>query len=51
MNIIHRLVLYLKYDGSENEFCLRVQVESTQFCSIDRASLCLRSISKMELIT
>jgi hypothetical protein len=51
MDIIHRLVFYLKYDGLENKFCVSVQVEPTHFSSIDRASLCTRSIIKMELIT
>jgi hypothetical protein len=50
MAIIHRLVFYLKHDVSENEFCLRVQVEPTHFSSIDRVSLCFQNISKMELI-
>jgi hypothetical protein len=41
LDIIHRPVFYLKLNVSETGICLRLQVESTQFSPIDRASLCL----------
>jgi hypothetical protein len=40
LNNIHRPVFYLKHDVSDTEFCLRLQVESTQMCPVDRASIC-----------
>jgi hypothetical protein len=43
MDIIHRLVFNLKHDVSETGFCLRSQVEPTQFGPTDEASFCLRS--------
>jgi hypothetical protein len=42
LDIIHRPVVYLKYDVSEIEFCPRLKVEPSQLCQIDRSSLCVR---------
>jgi hypothetical protein len=43
LDIIHRPVFCLKRDFSETEFCLRLQVESTQLGLIDKASPCLHT--------
>jgi hypothetical protein len=40
LDIIHRRVFYLKH-VSETGFCLRLQVESIQFGTIESWSLCL----------
>jgi hypothetical protein len=39
LHIIHRSAFYLEHDVSETGFCLRLQVEPTQFGPIDWASL------------
>jgi hypothetical protein len=44
LDIIHRPVFCLKHNISETEFCLRLQVEPTQLCPIDRASLYLHHL-------
>jgi hypothetical protein len=36
LDIIHRPVFYLKHSFSETEFCLRLQVESTQVGQMQR---------------
>jgi hypothetical protein len=46
LDITHRHVFYLKYDVSETEFCLQLQVETIQLGPIDRASL----ISKTDVV-
>jgi hypothetical protein len=50
LDIIHRLVFYLKYNVSETEFCLRLEVVRTvvrtQLGAIDEASPCHRTGSK-----
>jgi hypothetical protein len=43
LDIIHRPVFYLKYNVSETEFCLRLQVEPTELGPMDRASPYLRT--------
>jgi hypothetical protein len=40
LDIIHRPDFYLKHKASETGFCLRLQIEPTQLCPIDSASLC-----------
>jgi hypothetical protein len=35
VGITHRPVFYLKHDVSETGFCLRLQVEPTQFSPVD----------------
>jgi hypothetical protein len=42
LDIIHSPVFYLKHDVSEAGFCLRFQVEPTQFGPLDSASLSFR---------
>jgi hypothetical protein len=39
MDIIRRLVVYLKHDASETGFCLSLRVKSTQVLPIEKASL------------
>jgi hypothetical protein len=39
LNVIHQPDFYLKHDVSEVQFCLRLQVESTQVGTIEKASL------------
>jgi hypothetical protein len=39
VDIIHRLVFYLKHVASETGFCLRLQVRP-----VDRDSFCLRTM-------
>jgi hypothetical protein len=39
LDIIYRLVFYLKYDISETGFCFRLQVEPTQLDPIGRVNL------------
>jgi hypothetical protein len=39
LDIIHRLVFYLKHDVSEAGFCLRLQTEPTQMGLIEEPSL------------
>jgi hypothetical protein len=44
LDIVQRLVIYLKCDVLETGFCLRLQVDPTQLGPIDTASLCLRNV-------
>jgi hypothetical protein len=44
LNIMHRPVFYLKDEISGTEFCLRLQVESTQLDPVDRSVLPLSSL-------
>jgi hypothetical protein len=39
LGIIHRPIFYSKHSVSETGFCLRLQVEPTRLCPVDRASL------------
>jgi hypothetical protein len=50
LHIIHRPILYLKYDASETGFGLRLLVEHTQLGPIDRASLCLRTAATTSVV-
>jgi hypothetical protein len=43
MDSIQHLVFYLKHEGSEPVFCLRLEVETTQVAPIERASFCLQT--------
>lgn len=43
LEIIHRPDFYLEHDVSEIAFCIRLQVQLTQFGTIDRARPCLRT--------
>jgi hypothetical protein len=43
LDVIRRLVWYLKYGVSDIEFCLRLQLKLTQVGPIERASLCLHA--------
>jgi hypothetical protein len=43
LDIIQRPLFYLKHDVSETVFCLRLHVEPTPMCPIERASLCFRN--------
>jgi hypothetical protein len=45
LDIIYRPVFCLNHNVSENGFCLRLQVEPTQFGLINKARLCLQSRS------
>jgi hypothetical protein len=44
LNIIHRLIFYLKHMFFEATLCLLLQVVPTQLSPIDRATLCLRNV-------
>jgi hypothetical protein len=43
LDITHCPVFHLQHDVSETGFYLRLQVETTQGCTIQRTSLCLRT--------
>jgi hypothetical protein len=45
LDVIHRPVFYLKHDVSETEFCLCLQVRTTEIGRIEKAELCLRTTS------
>jgi hypothetical protein len=48
LGIIHRPVFYLKYNISETEFCLRLQIKPIQLGPIDTASPYLRTSAQTQ---